>query len=148
MRKKVIIGRILFWMTIISLLFSFVLVTIIGEPEIFSITGIVRYSWIMLLFIPVGVASIIYGFILRKHNRKYIKNFIVAFICIPLLIIFGTFRFNFRNIVYYDNSNIIEVEKTGNYNFPEHLKITTQVFQEYKITRAKITDSNEKLNFE
>lgn len=148
MRNKVIIGRILFWGTLISFIFSFVLVAIIGEPDIFSVTGIIRYSWIMLLFIPIGLVSIIYGFILRKHNHKYKKNFIIAFICIPLLIVFGTFRFNSRNTVYYDNSNLIEIEKTDNYNFPEHLKITTQIFQDYKITRAKITSSNEKISFE
>lgn len=68
--------------------------------------------------------------------------------CIPLLIIFGSFRFVFDKTIHYNDSNIIEVQRKTNYSFPLHLKLSTQINNDYKITKAKITDMNERILFE
>lgn len=58
----------LFWCTLISLPVSFSVSAILGETEIFSVLGIIRYSWVMLLFIPIGICSFIWGLYLKRKN--------------------------------------------------------------------------------
>ena len=100
MNKKRILGNILFWTTLISPMLSFSLASMIGEANIFGVAGIIRYSWVMLLFIPIGILSILIGFKLKNSTQKYKKNFIVSFICLPLLIIFGSYRVIFNSAVH------------------------------------------------
>ena len=57
---------------------SFSLAALIGEADIFGVAGIIRYSWIMWLFIPVGVLSILIGMELKKIVR-IIKKFHYCF---------------------------------------------------------------------
>ncbi len=75
-----ILGDIVFAFTLASLWISFYLATVVGEFNIFGIAGVVRYSWIMLLFIIVPVLSILIGIRLKKW-AKIIKR-------ISLLLIF------------------------------------------------------------
>ena len=50
-----------------------------------------RNSWIAYLFLPVPIASIVLGFILKKKHFYYKKNIIIGiFIIIPLCV-FGSF---------------------------------------------------------
>ena len=56
--QKRILGNILFWTTLISPIVSFSIASMIGEANIFGVAGIIRYSWVMLLFIPIGILSI------------------------------------------------------------------------------------------
>ena len=74
MKKEKVLGNILFWMTLISPMISFSLASMIGEAEIFGVAGIIRYSWLMILFIPVGILSILIGLQLKKNKQKYKKN--------------------------------------------------------------------------
>ena len=50
-----VLSIILFVFAIISPMFSFSIVGDIGETEIFGVSGLLRYSWIMLLFIPISL---------------------------------------------------------------------------------------------
>ena len=110
MKKEKVLGNILFWMTLISPMISFSLASMIGEAEIFGVAGIIRYSWLMILFIPVGILSILIGLQLKKNKQKYKKNLIVAFISLPLLIIFGSYRFIFNSNISYDINNVLTIE--------------------------------------
>ena len=100
MKKEEFFGDILFLLTLISPFVSLVIISIFGEPEIFSALGMTRYIWIMLLFIPIGVLSILIGLKLKKGKQEYKKNIIVAVIVLPLLAIFGSYRFIDSNISY------------------------------------------------
>ena len=111
MNKKRILGNILFWATLISPIVSFSIASMIGEANIFGVAGIIRYSWVMLLFIPIGILSILIGFKLKNSTQKYKKNFIVSFICLPLLIIFGSYRFIFNSVVSYDVNEVSIIEE-------------------------------------
>jgi len=146
MKKYKIIGLILFWLSIISLPLSFALTSKIGETDIFGVDGIVRYSWIMLLFSPICILSFVFGIYLKRKKQKYKANYIVAFIFLPLLLIFGSYRFIFDNITY-DMNKIHYVEEKTDIDFPDKLKVTTHDLGNYTLSHAKITNQQEKTAF-
>ena len=147
MKKEEFFGDILFLLTLISPFISLVIISIFGEPEIFSALGMTRYIWIMLLFIPIGVLSILIGLKLKKDKQEYKKNIIVAVIVLPLLAIFGSYRFIDSNISY-DTDNIITIENKMNIELPREIKIATSKRDSYDISYVKITDDKSKEKFE
>lgn len=44
MKKEISLAKMLFWLTLISPMISFSLACLIGEADIFGITGMIRYS--------------------------------------------------------------------------------------------------------
>lgn len=148
MNKKRILGNILFWTTLISPIVSFSLASMIGEADIFGVAGIIRYSWVMLLFIPIGILSILIGFKLKNSTQKYKKNFIVSFICLPLLIIFGSYRFIFNSVVSYDVNEVSIIEEKINFEIPDDIKVATIKLDSYNISYLKIINSESKDMFE
>lgn len=147
MKKGKMLGNSLFLATLISPMVSFYLMCIIGEANIFGVAGIVRYSWIMWLFIPICVLSIFIGLVLKKSNQKYKKNFIIVFICLPLLIIFGSYRFIFNNVSY-NVDQVSIVEEKINIKLPDEIKAATIKFDLYNISYVKITNDESKAKFE
>lgn len=147
MKKEEFFGDILFLLTLISPFVSLVIISIFGEPEVFSALGMTRYIWIMLLFIPIGVLSILIGLKLKKDKQEYKKNIIVAVIVLPLLAIFGSYRFIDSNISY-DTDNIITIENKMNIELPREIKIATSKRDSYDISYVKITDDKSKEKFE
>ena len=145
MSKK--IGNVLFLLTLISPVVSFSLASMLGEPEIFRVAGIVRYSWIMWLFIPIGLLSILVGLKLKNNKQKYKKNLIIAFVCLPIIIIFGSFRFIFNNISY-DVDKVKVVENKSNLRLPDQIKIATNEFDSYNLSYIKIVDQESQVSFE
>ena len=148
MNKKRILGNILFWTTLISPIVSFSIASMIGEANIFGVAGIIRYSWVMLLFIPMGILSIVIGFKLKNSTQKYKKNFIVSFICLPLLIIFGSYRFIFNSVVSYDVNEVSIIEEKINFEIPDDIKVATNKLDLYDISYLKILNSESKDMFE
>ena len=51
--------------------------------------------WVFFLFLPVPIASIVFGFYLKKKGYKYKKNVVVGIIMAALLCIYGSFNFIF-----------------------------------------------------
>lgn len=147
MKKIKFFGNILFWLTLISPPISFALICLIGEANIFGVAGMVRYSWVMWLFIPVGIMSVIISIILKNSNQNFKKNLIIVFICLPLLLIFGSFRFIFNNVSY-DVSKIAAIEDKINIEIPHEIKVTTNKFDLYDVTYTKITNIDSKKFFE
>ena len=147
MKKIKDLSEIIFWLTLFSPMYSFALASEIGEIDIFGVAGIVRYSWVMLLFIPVGVLSILIGLKLKNSNQKYKKNFIIAYICLPLLLIFGSYRLIFTNITY-DVEKISIIEEKVNLDLPEEIKVATMESDLYCTSYVKITSSEDKEVFE
>lgn len=145
---KKVLGNILFWATLVSPMVSFCLASLIGEANIFDVAGIVRYSWIMLLFVPIGILSIIIGLSLKNNNQKHKKNLVVAYICLPLLIIFGSFRFIFVDVVSYDTNEISMVEEKVNLELPNEIKSATIKLDLYNLRYSKIIDNECKEAFE
>ena len=137
----------MFWATLISPIVSFSLAGKIGEVNIFGVAGIIRYSWIMWLFIPIGVLSIIFGLQLKKNNQKYKKNFIIAFICLPLLIIFGSYRFIFNSVTY-NVDEVLIIENKLDVELPKEIKVATIKLDLYDLSYAKIINNESNKRFE
>ena len=147
MNKKTL-GNILFWITLVSPCLSFSIACMIGETNIFGVVGIIRYSWVMLLFIPIGVLSILIGFELKNCKEKYKKNFIISFISLPLLVIFGSYRFIFNNVISYDISEISIIEDEIHFDIPDDIKVATNKMALYNISYVKIISRESKDVFE
>ena len=147
MKKVNVFGNILFWLTLISPVVSFSLASVIGEADLFGVAGIIRYSWIMLLFVPFGVLSLLIGKKLKEENQSYKKNFIIAFICLPLLLIFGSYRFIFNSVTY-DIEQVEAVEQNTDLELPRQVKIATNDLDTYKISYLKIVSEEETSKFE
>ena len=84
---------ILFVATLLSLfigLFSMLFVTIANNlpPE-----EAVRCTWAMYLALPIPIASIVVGCVLKKQGRPYKKNVIAGIIFTVLLCLYGSFWF-------------------------------------------------------
>ena len=149
MEKEKRWGDILFWATLVSPMVSFSLAAQIGEAEIFAVGGITRYSWIMWIFIPIGVLSILIGKRLKKNNQKYKKNFIIAYICLPLLIIFGSYRFLFSDTFSYNVSKLNAIEQEIGFAMPDDIKIATSKYDSLcDLSYVKILDNEERKLFE
>lgn len=140
------IAFILFFLSLSAPLIAFSLSTYIGETSIFGIGGAIKYSWIFLLFIPIPISSIILAFTLMHKKLKYKKNLIAAFISLPLLIIFSTYRIVYSNMYSYDNSKIIDIEKKINISLPDNVKIVTNTIT--NLSYVKISNLQNKEIFE
>ena len=140
-------GDMLFWLTLVSPMLAFSLTCAVGEAEIFGVAGIVRYSFVMWFFIPIGVLSVFLGKMLARNGEKYKKNYVIAFICLPILLIFGSFRFIF-NTVTYDADILRGVEERTDLDLPDEVKIATHKFDQCNLSYLKITDEAEAEAFE
>ena len=142
MKYSKLIANLLFVLTIISLPLTFSISAIIGEANIFGVAGIVRYAWIMLLCLPIGILTLLVGLQLKKAGHPYRKLLIVAGICIPLMLIFGSYRFIFREISF-EPSDMLVVEEKISFDLPDSIKVATYDYGEYRMSRVKILDKNE-----
>ena len=84
------------------------------------------YMWIFFLFLPVPIASIVFGFYLKKKGYKYKKNVIVGIIMAALLCIYGSFTFIFSDIYSHGDEPIVNTEQMLNIDIPTHSRINTQ----------------------
>ena len=135
--------------SIASFMVSFAVVTEVGDVESFNTLGMARYIWIMYLFIPIPLASVIFGFISRKNGERHKVNIIVGFICMFILICFASMNFlvnDDKTII--DDSYILSVEEKLNIELPDNMKVQTDLNYEYIITYAKINDNSTKISFE
>lgn len=148
MKKVKIFANVIFWLTVISPMIAFSASCLIGEVEVFGVMGIVRYSWVMWLFMPLGILSMFFGAYLKKRNQKYKRYIIVAIICLSLLLIFGSYRFVFSDASCYDTDQITSVEEKIGIDFPDSIKIATEKFDAYSVSYVKITSAEEKTDFE
>ena len=82
--------------------------------------------WIFFLFLPVPIASIVFGFYLKKKGYKYKKNVIVGIIMAALLCIYGSFTFIFSDIYSHGDEPIVNTEQMLNIDIPTHSRINTQ----------------------
>lgn len=146
MKRKKLLGHILFWCTLISPMVAFCITDVVGEVKIFGIPGFNRYSWIMWLFIPIGILSIFVGVMLKKSNLPYRKNIVIACICLPLLLIFGSYRFIFTDFSY-DPAVVPIIEEKVDLTLPDNIKVATDDMGSYRVIYLKINDSENNRTF-
>lgn len=89
------------WKTTSVILFVFSLFSILGALVTVNIvSGIngmfTENMWIFYLWVPVPLASTVYGFVMSSKGYSFKKNIIAGLIMIALLCIYGSFTFMFR----------------------------------------------------
>ena len=139
MKKINVLSNILFWLTLASPIVTFGLASSLGEVEIFEVGGVLRYSFVMWFGIPVALLSLWIGILLKREKEKYKKNIVVALVCIPLLLIFGSFRFIF-NTVTFDAKQLNESKEIIGFEVPEKSKSVTIPLDDYEYTIVKFSD--------
>ena len=147
MKRIIVISYIVFVVTLLSPIIAFTITCYVGEVDIFGIPGITRYSWIMWIFTIFGILSLFLGKMLKKNNLRYKKNFICAFISMPMLLIFGSYRFIFMKTVDYDVRKINEVESSMGIELPSSIKIGTLKTDSYFISYIKIIGIEDNVQF-
>lgn len=145
-RKK--LGNILFILTLFSPLMAFALATTIGEVEIFGSAGMIKYLWVMWLFIPVGILSILIGLRLKNNFQRYKKNIIIGAICVPIIAIFGSYSFIFASNFSYDATIVKSIGERTKLDLPDEVKVGTENWGDYYISYAKITNAESKKVFD
>ena len=82
----------------------------------------------------------------KKAGQHYKKLIIVAVICIPLMVIFGSYRFIFREVSF-TTCAVQAVEEKIDFELPDNIKVATIKHVEYDISYAKILDKNDAKQF-
>lgn len=119
------------WKTLSDLLFVASLLSIFGAMTLVGAVSernnlFVENMWLFFLFLPIPVASVVIGFVLKKKNCKYKKNVIAGIIIAILLGVYGSFSFIFTDVYEHDDEPIIKIEQTIGIDIPMHKQINTQ----------------------
>ena len=120
--KLKIISILLFVLSICTILGALISVAILSGIN----QAMTENMWIFFLFLPVPIASIVFGFYLKKKGYKYKKNVIVGVIMAALLCIYGSFTFIFSDIYSHGDEPIVNTEQMLNIDIPTHSRINTQ----------------------
>ena len=81
--------------------------------------------WILFLFTPIPIASLVFGCVSNKTGYKFKKNIVVGIIMTALLCLYGSFYFAFADTYDHSDEPIIKIEKTIGIDIPEHSQINT-----------------------
>jgi hypothetical protein len=120
--KLKIISILLFVLSICTILGALIGVAILSGIN----QAMTENMWVFFLFLPVPIASIVFGFYLKKKGYKYKKNVIVGVIMAALLCIYGSFTFIFADIYSHGDEPIVNAEQMLKIDIPEHSRINTQ----------------------
>lgn len=88
------LSKILFISTLFSIFAALLCVNVVSYANGLYIENM----WIMFLFVPIPLASIILGSALKRKGYKYKKNIVAGFIIMLLLCIYGSFTFIFTGV--------------------------------------------------
>ena len=75
--------------------------------------------WVLLLFLPIPLTSLVMGIVFKNKNYHCIKNIVVGIIMAFFLTVFGLTSFLFRNESNHDYAYINRVESIVNIDFPD-----------------------------
>jgi len=120
--KLKIISVLLFVLSICTILGALIGVAILSGIN----QAMTENMWVFFLFLPVPIASIVFGFYLKKKGYKYKKNVIVGVVMAALLCIYGSFTFIFSDIYSHSDEPIINAEQMLSIDIPQHSRINTQ----------------------
>lgn len=86
-----VLSNILFTASILSLLVGVITVAFTANAD----NMFFKNMWIMYLFTPIPLSSIVLGFVLKSKGYKYTKNIVAGVIMTAILCIYGSFAFTF-----------------------------------------------------
>ena len=82
--------------------------------------------WLFFLFLPIPIASVVFGFFIKKKGYKYKKNILAGLIMSVLLCTYGSFSFIFADVYSHSDEPILMAEETLSIDIPTPLRINTQ----------------------
>ncbi len=81
--------------------------------------------WVFFLFLPIPIASIVFGMYLKGKGNKYKKNVITGIIIAVMLCLYGSFSFIFANFYTHDETPLLRVESYLEIDIPTPFRINT-----------------------
>ena len=120
--KLRIISRLLVVGSVFSLFFAAQSMMALSEMNGKSVEN----SWLFFLFLPVTIASVIFGCKTKNQNIKTGKNIAVGIIFSVILCIYGSFCFIFSDTYNYDPVVVETVENYAEIEIPEPSRVQTQ----------------------
>ena len=144
------LGTILFWLTLISPWLFVAIHFSLGETDDFGALGALQYMWIAFLFVPVAIASLIVGVLLKKHGMPHKRNIGIALIVMLVLIGNGVLGVVFNQWTDYSTAIVEEAEQEISVELPDEVKVAVEdapVFG-YRLGHVKILDEEDKRRFE
>ncbi len=141
------IGEIFFFLSSISLIIGIAIACKVGDINFFGRGAIFRYSWIILLFIPIPTILFIIGMKQKKTKEKHYKlNCVFGIIFIIFHVVYGISGFIDHNN--FNPQKLQTIENKINIELPNSIEIYTQKAINYDVSYVKITDKSEKKEFE
>ena len=113
---------ILFVASILSLWGALVTVGFVSEINHLFVENM----WILFLFSPIPLSSVVLGFVLRSKGYKYLKNLIIGIIMLTLLCVYGSFTYIFADTYDHSDKQIVKAEQMLRIDIPEHKQVITQ----------------------
>lgn len=100
-------------------------------------TVFLQNMWVLFLFLPIPIFSVVLGCILKRKGIKYKKNIVIGIIMCCLLCIYGSFSFLFSGM----NDAIAVVREEMNIDIPEYTScnMTTNVYPQNRETMKKVS---------
>ena len=117
-----LISILLFVLSIATIWFSLIGVAVLSSSNM----AMTENMWVFFLFLPIPIASVVFGFYLKRKGCKYMKNVVVGFIMASFLCIYGSFSFIFADLYSHSDEPILNAEQMLNIDIPQHSRINTQ----------------------
>ena len=86
----------------------------------------VENMWTFFVLLPIPVASIVFGILLKKRGYKWKKNVIAGAIIAFFLTIYGSFTFIFSGVFDHSDRHILAVERYTGIDIPKQSFVSTQ----------------------
>jgi len=115
-------STILYIASLCSLPCALALIGVVSEIN----KAFVENLWLFLLFIPVSVASVIFGIFLKAKGYKRKRNIVVGIIMTIIFGIYGSFTFLFADVYDHSDTPIVRTEQLIGIDIPTHTHINTQ----------------------
>lgn len=84
-----------------------------------------RSMWILYLFTPIPITSIVLGFFFKKRGFRYQANIIIGIIMTAILCLYGSFSILFAGIYTHTDEPIVRAEQLLDIDIPVHERIDT-----------------------
>lgn len=141
-----IIRIILFILTIISVPVAMSILFDMEESNLFGSLGVIYCGWVVLLALPISVASIVVEIIYRKKEKN--NGFlIVAIISAFMLVLVGVIQPLYYDVKQ-DSQEVLEISEATGVEFPKEIKYLTETKDDSVVTVIVIEGEEEKLAFE
>lgn len=88
----------------------------------------IESMWIFFVFLPLPLASVAFGFYLRKKRIKWKANVIVGVIMSVMLCIYGSFSFAFYDVYDDSGAHVARTEELLGIDIPEYTTVNTMDF--------------------